>query len=215
MHDVDAGRLVLAMPFERQAAGEAEAARPGMRRHDPDDGAPRPLAAAREEGFGVIEEGRHGRGQDGVVRARATSACLPAGWRRCAAACASGARRARMVGDGSIAVHGSARILQRRAELAAAGADIEQAADLGHRRRTCGASARDIVGRIDRRGIELERIDVALRQDRHREKQTRQTRGDVDRHREPVAARAAALPRTTGQFLHQDTPPNAFARDRG
>src|SRR5438309_2150895 len=40
--DIDAGRLVLAVPLCRQAAGEAEAARPGVGRHDPDDGAARP-----------------------------------------------------------------------------------------------------------------------------------------------------------------------------
>src|SRR3984957_12971596 len=57
-HNVDAGRLVLAMPFARQAAGEAKAAWSGMRWHDPDDALPRPATAAREKGFGMIEQGR-------------------------------------------------------------------------------------------------------------------------------------------------------------
>src|SRR4029077_11306339 len=48
-HDVDAGSLVLAVPFGGQTARKAEAARSGMRRHDPNDAASCPGAAAREK----------------------------------------------------------------------------------------------------------------------------------------------------------------------
>ena len=56
-----------------------------MRRHDPDDAAPCPGAAACEKGLGLIEEGRHGGGQDRVVATFRQVGRLPAGRRSCAA----------------------------------------------------------------------------------------------------------------------------------
>ncbi|MEA2808538.1 MAG: hypothetical protein QOJ17_2679 [Rhodospirillaceae bacterium] len=158
-HDVDAGSLVLAVPFGGQAAREAEAARSGMRRHDPDDAAPCPGAAACEKVLGLIEEGRHGRGQDRVVAACRQVGRLPAGGDHVRRVAEAAETRAHGRGgfDGG---PGNRRIAERRAELPAAGADIEQPADFRHgatdQRRQC----RDIVRRVDGRGIELERIDA-------------------------------------------------------
>ena len=134
-----AWRFVLAMPFARQAAGEAEAARPGMRRHDPDDGAPRPDPAARQEGFGMIEQGRHGRGQHGVVRARRDAGLLPA-LQHDARRRVQLARRARMVGDGSIAVHGSARSCSAAPSWPPPAPTSSRSPISGTSRRTCGAT---------------------------------------------------------------------------
>ncbi len=51
-------------------------------------------------------------------------------------------------------------ILQRRAELPAARADVEQTADIGHQPAHLRRNARHVIGGIDRCGIELERIDI-------------------------------------------------------
>ena len=52
-----------------------------------------------------------------------------------------------------------AAMLQRGAELAAARADIEQLADVGHEPAHLRAHTGNVVGGIDRRSIELERIE--------------------------------------------------------
>jgi len=158
-HDVDAGSFVLAVPIGRQAAGEAEAARSGMRRHDPDDAAPCPAAAAREKGFELIEEGRHGRGQDRVVAACRQVGRLPSGGDHARRMAEAAKARAHGRGgfDGGPWQRG---IAERPTELPAAGADIEQPADFRYGAADQRCQRRDIVRRVDGRGIELERIDA-------------------------------------------------------
>jgi hypothetical protein len=130
-----------------------------MRGHDPDDGAPRPGPTARQESLRVIEQGGHRCRQDGVVRARGDGGLFPS-FRH---------DMRRHVKAGETRAHGRRRldrrprqraIVQRRAELATAGADIEQTADLGHQPAHLRRDTRHVIGRIDRRGIELERIDI-------------------------------------------------------
>ena len=132
----------------------------------------------------MIEEGRHGRSKDGVVTMRDVS-LLPA----------SGDDLRRMGELHQARPHGrrgfdrgprSLRVVDRHAELAAAGADIEQASDVGHRLPDQRRQRGDIVRRIDGRGIELERIDIALGRIAERNRQDRPA-ADVTRHREPVA----------------------------
>ena len=214
-HDVDAGRLVLAMPFARQAAGEAKTARSGMRRHDPDDAAPRPATAAREKGFGMIEQGRHGRGQHRVVVMRRHVGSLPAAgdheWRRTEPA-EAGAHGRRGFDRASTGSAGSASAAPSWPPPAPTSSSRPIS---GTARRTSGASARDIVRRIDRRGIELERIDVAPLGGRRKLRRHKQTRGAST----VTANRSQRAPHRrrrieTRRLLHQDTPPNAFARDR-
>ena len=200
-HDVDAGRLILAVPSARQAAGEAKTAWSGMRRHDPDHAAARPGTTAGKKGLGLIEEGRHGRGQDRVVVGRRHVGRLPAGgdhMRRAGKSAETGAH-GRGGFDGG---PGKRRIAERRAELAATGADIEQPADLGHGAADQWRQRGHIVRRVDGRGIELERIDVAPLGGRSTKRRHRQTRGASN-----VTANCSHLRRTQiadskGQFLH-------------
>src|SRR5262245_61481610 len=67
-HDVDAGRLVLAVPLRRKATREAHPARAVLRRNDPDDGAARPGEAAREKRVRLLQRRRDIGGENGVVR---------------------------------------------------------------------------------------------------------------------------------------------------
>ena len=119
----------------------------------------------------MVEEGRHGRGQHGVVTVRDLG-FFPTGsddMRRMGElheACPHGRR-------GFDRGPRSRRVVDRHAELAAARADIEQASDLGHRLPDQRRQRGDIVRRIDGRGIELERIDVALGRIAERNRQDR------------------------------------------
>ena len=160
----------------------------------------------------MIEEGRHGRGQHGVVTVRDLG-LFP-----------TGSDDMRRMGElHETCPHGrrgfdrgprSRRVVDRHAELAAAGADIEQAPDLGHRLPDQRRQRGDIVRRIDGRGIELERIDVALGRIAERNRQDRPAADVTTSPRTCSWPMPRRLPRRSGQFLHQDTPPNAFARDR-
>jgi hypothetical protein len=101
--------------------------------------------------------------------------------------------------------------VQRRTELATACADIEQTADLGHQPAHLRRDSRHVIGRIDRRGIELERIEDGFWDRKRRDGHSR-TRGTST-----VTAKPWLLTHLTmrGEAIHQDTPPDAFAYDRG
>jgi hypothetical protein len=172
---------------------------------------PRPLPAAGQEGVGLIEKCRHRRCQHGVVRGRRDLGVLPP----------AGDDARRRVQPGEPGPHdrrrldrrpGITAILQRGAELAATGADIEQPSGRRHLAAHLRRHAGDVVGSIDRRGIEFERIDVGSpvcgwkRRDGH--SQTRGTSTVTAKPDHPA-------PEDAKRPFHQDTPPDAFAYDRG
>ena len=192
-HDVDAGRLVLAVPFGRQAAREAEAARSGMRRHDPDDRAAPRRGSAR--GRSRVDRRRPAWSRPGPCRAG------PGRRPPTSPACSDEARRigqsreARAHGRGGLdGGPGQRRIAQRRAELAAARADIEQPADIGH---GAGAPAaprarHSPTCRWPRHRARADRCRAVGRQEH--EETTRQTRGE----RQHVTANCSRPSRAAG-----------------
>jgi hypothetical protein len=123
-HDVDAGRLVLAVPLCRKAAREAHPARAVLRRHDPDDGAARPGEASREKCVRLLPRRCDIGGEHGVVRARGHVRRIPSAGKHMRAVIEAREPRAhacRGLDRGPAAV----RHAQGAPELPAARADIE------------------------------------------------------------------------------------------
>ena len=125
--DVDAGRLVFAMPFCGEASGEAETARAILSGNDPHDVAGRPAAACLQKAFCSRQRCGDVRREDGVVRFRCDLGVFPAvgqdhRWVEVGETCAHRRRRLDARPEAIPFAH-------RCAELSASGADIEQIAD--------------------------------------------------------------------------------------
>ncbi len=149
------------MPFAGQAAREAEAAGTGLRRDHPGDVAARPGAAACEERDRLGERPGHVGGEHrvgaSVRQIGLPPACRHEGRRRRERPQAGLHDRRRLDRD-----PGRAGIAQGRAELPAAGADIEEVADPRQGRPQQRGEAGDVIGAVDAGGVEGERIDPAL-----------------------------------------------------
>src|SRR6266851_1796314 len=161
-YHLDARGLVLAVPRRRKAAGEAHPARPMLRRHDPSHGAACPGEATREEGVRLLERRGDVGGENGVMHAAGDIRGIPAGgdeMRRIVQARQPRTHARRRLDCGPAA----ARHAQRLTELTAAGADVEQITDIPHALTDERRNSRHVVGGVDACGVELERIDGALR----------------------------------------------------
>ena len=184
---------------------------------EPMGGAPERLAA-REEFAGLFERPGDVGGEHGVVAGGTSDMGQPQ-------AMTVEARKRklqpRLLGFGSIQ-HEDQRWpgSRSRQAAAAAGADVEQIADRRHRLADEWRDPRRIVGGADAGRINLDRIDIrtdeAARRGLDCGQQTLLAATQHNTSPRTVAGLSPAVtPRARTGFLHQDTPPNAFARDRG
>jgi hypothetical protein len=153
-----AGRLVLAVPLRGKAAREAHPARAVLRRHDPDDGAARPGEASREKCVCLLQRRCDIGGENGVVCAGGQLRRIPSAGEHMRGVIEARQPRphaCRGLDRGPAAV----RRAQSVPELPAASADIEQIADFSDALPDEWRHARNIVGGVDARGVELDRID--------------------------------------------------------
>ena len=159
----------------RQPAKRGRAARHAPARPTPPFAAPS-RGSARGSASVLIEERRHGRGQHGVVALAGDPRLVPAAGDdvrrhmqalRAARAWSARARSRSTAGRDPAARRRAGRRPRRHRAACRCRARA---------RRTCGAT-RDVVGGIDRRGIELERIDGRDSADRKRRNGHSRTRG--------------------------------------
>src|SRR5262249_46266685 len=157
-HDVNARHLVLAVPRCWKTAGEAHPMRPMLCRHDPNHGMACPGAAALEERVRLLERRSDVSGENGVMPAERNVGRLPAR--------GNDARRVFQLREPSTHARcgldrgpSTIRRAQRLSELAAAGADIEQVADIAHALTDEWRNSTDVVGNIDGRGVEFDWIN--------------------------------------------------------
>ena len=225
---VDAWRFILAMPRRGKTSGETHAAAAVLRRHDPDHGATRPGQATLEECIRLLQRRRDIGGKNRVIcaggrlAASQPLAMMKGGSSKRASRAAACAPRARSRSSGG-------SMPQGMSQLPAAGADIEQIAGLPKALTDQRRHARDIVGAVDPRGVELDRIDRRRRRDVLRRAQrnprprsicvTTKGNGHDDTRGNNSSPRTAAVgPSPSAVWCnrsgqHQDTPPAAPARD--
>src|SRR4030088_1366705 len=155
---IDTWSFILAVPRRGQASGKTHAARAVLRRYDPNHGAACPGETTQEECIGLFQRRSDVGSENRVMSAGRNVGRIPA----------AGDGAGRIIEAREPRSHARRRLdrgpsmtgrAQRISELPAAGANIEQIAGLPNALADERCNARDVVGAVDPRGVELDRVD--------------------------------------------------------